>query len=156
MDAGITPFNAGSMSEHIAQFMSALEGASWTYGLMGVFGLVLAAVGLAGVTAHSVAKRGHEIGIRLALGAQRRDVLALVMKEGAALVTVGTAIGLVLAWAGIRAVSGMFFSVASVRSGDPLLLVGAPSLLAALALLACYVPARGSTRIDPAVTLRME
>jgi predicted permease len=156
IDANIAPFNAGSMSEHIAQYMSALQGASWTYGFMGVFGLVLASVGLAGVTGYSVSKRGHEIGIRMALGAQKRDVLTLVMKEGAILVLVGTVAGLALAWAGIRAVSAMFFTVASVRSSDPVLLVGAPLLLAGLALLACYLPARRSARIDPVAALRQE
>ncbi len=156
MDPNVTPFNAGSMHEHIAQFMSALRGASWTYGLLGVFGLILAAVGLAGVTAYAVAQRGHEIGIRLALGAQKRDVLALVMKEGALLVTFGVLIGLALAWAGMRALAGMFFSVASVQGADPVLLLGAPALLAALALLACYVPARRSTRIDPVRALRQD
>jgi ABC-type antimicrobial peptide transport system permease subunit len=83
-------------------------------------------------------------------------VLALVMKEGATLVTVGTVVGLAFAWAGIRATSAIFFSVASVRTYDPVLLAGAPLLLAGLALVACYVPARRATRIDPAVTLRME
>ena len=156
IDAGITPFNARSMNEHISQYMSTLEGASWTYGLIGFFGLVLAAVGVAGVTAYSVAKRAHEIGIRMALGAQKGNVLALVMKEGAALVMVGTVGGLVCAWAGIRALSGMFFAVASVRSSEPVLLIGAPLLLAGLALLACYLPARKSTRIDPVVALRQE
>jgi predicted permease len=156
MDAAIAPFNARSMVEHIAQFMSTLKAASWTYGVMGFFGLVLASVGLAGMTAYSVAKRAHEIGIRLALGAQRRNVLGLVMKEGATLVAVGTAAGLALALAGIRALSGIFFSVASVQGYDPVLLAGAPLLLAGLALLACYIPARRSLRIDPVVTLRME
>jgi predicted permease len=156
MDSGITPFNARSMIEQIAQFMSTLRAASWTYGLIGVFGLILAAVGLVGVTAYSVTQRGHEIGIRLALGAQKRDVLGLVMKEGATLVIVGTSIGLAFAWAGIRAMSGMFFSVASVQGADPVLLVGAPLLLAGLALVACYVPARKSARIDPVVALRQE
>ncbi|MGC9945882.1 MAG: ABC transporter permease [Bryobacteraceae bacterium] len=156
MDSNITPFNARSMTEHIAQFMSALKGASWTYGMIGVFGLILASVGLAGVTAYSVAQRGHEIGIRLALGAQKRDVLGLVMKEGAVLVTVGAAIGLAFAWAGMRALGDMFAWVASVKGADPVLLVGAPLLLAGLALLACYVPARRSTCIDPATALRQE
>ena len=136
--------------------MSALKGASWTYGLIGVFGLVLASVGVAGVTAYSVAQRGHEIGIRLALGAQKRDVLGLVMKEGATLVTAGALIGLALAWAAMRALAGTFFSVTSVRGDDPVLLVGAPLLLSGLALLACYVPARRSMRIDPVVALRQE
>jgi hypothetical protein len=156
MDSSITPFNARSMTEQIAQFMSALKGASWTYGLIGVFGLVLASVGVAGVTAYSVAQRGHEIGIRLALGAQKRDVLRLVMKEGAVLVTVGTSIGLAFAWSGIHAIKGTFFSVTSVRGDDPVLLVGAPLLLASLAMLACYAPARRSAHIDPVVALRQE
>jgi putative ABC transport system permease protein len=144
------------MIEQIAQFMSALKAASWTYALIGIFGLILAAVGLAGVTAYSVTQRRHEIGIRMALGARAADVLGLVMKEGVTLVTVGTVVGLAFAWAGIRALSGMFFSVASVQGNDPVLLVGAPLLLAGLALIACYVPARKSMRVDPAVALRQE
>ncbi|HTQ57302.1 MAG TPA: ABC transporter permease [Bryobacteraceae bacterium] len=156
LDPNITPFNARSMAEHIAEFMSALKGASWTYGLLGIFGLVLASVGLAGVTAYSVAQRGHEIGIRLALGAQRRDVLGLVMREGAALVFSGALIGLAFAWAGMRSLGDMFAWVASVKGADPVLLGGAPLLLISLALAACYVPARKSTRVDPMVTLRQE
>ena len=156
MDPNVTPFNAGSMAEHIAQFMSALKGASRTYGFIGLFALILAAVGLAGVTAYSVAQRGHEIGIRLALGAQYRDVLRLVMKEGVVLVTAGSAIGLALAWFSIRALGDVFAWAATVKGDDPLLLGGAPVLLAALALLACYIPARRSTRIDPLVALRQE
>lgn len=155
-NARVTPFNARSMNEHIAQFMSILKSATWTYGFMGIVGLVLAAVGLAGVTAHAVARRRHEIGIRVALGARRRNILGLVMKEGVLLVAVGTAAGMVLALAGIRVMSRMFFAVASVQGYDPILLVGAPALLAALALIACYVPARRSLRIDPAVMLRVE
>jgi putative ABC transport system permease protein len=118
--------------------------------------MILAAVGLAGVTAYSVAQRGHEIGIRRALGAQKSDVLGLVMKEGAVLTVTGTLIGMALTWAGLRLMSGLFFSVASVQTFDPALLVGAPLLLAALALAACYVPARKSMRIDPATALRQE
>jgi predicted permease len=156
LDANVSPFGAISMREHITQFMSMLKAASWTYGVMGIFGLILASVGLAGVTAYSVAKRGHEIGIRMALGAQKRDVLALVMKEGAVLVLAGAAIGLFLAWAGIQALSELFFTMATIQGADIGLLVGAPLLLSSLALAACYIPARRSTRIDPAVTLRAE
>jgi predicted permease len=156
IDPSLTPFNARSMLEQIDEFMSPLRAASWTYGVIGAFGLILASVGLAGVTAYAVSQRGREIGIRVALGAQRGDVLRLVIKEGAVLVIIGTVVGLAAAWAGIRVLSGLFFTVASVQSADPLVLVGAPLLLAALALLACYLPARKSMRIDPAVTLRQE
>jgi len=155
-DQNVTLFNARSMTEQIAQFMYSLRSAAWTWNLIGAFGLILASVGLAGVTAYSVRQRGHEIGIRMALGAQNRDVLGLVMKEGTVLVLVGTIIGMAITWAGIRLMSGLFFSVASVRAFDPVLLVGAPLLLASVALVACYLPARRSMQIDPAVALRGE
>lgn len=156
MDENITPFNARSMTQQISEFMSPLRAAAWTYGMIGVFGLVLAAVGLAGVTAYSVAQRAHEIGIRMALGAGQLDVLALVMKEGVLMVIAGTLIGLGTAWAGISMLRGLFSSVASTPSSNPVLIVGAPLLLASLALASCYLPARRSTRIDPAIALRQE
>jgi predicted permease len=156
MDPSLTPFDARSMQEQIDEFMSPLRAACWSYGLIGAFGLILASIGLAGVTAYAVSQRGREIGIRVALGAQKSDVLTLVMTEGVVLVTVGTVVGLAAAWAGIRVLSGLFFTVASVESSDPLLLIGAPLLLASLALLACYLPARKSMHVDPAVALRQE
>jgi predicted permease len=159
IDEGITPFNARSMNEQIDQFMAPLRMAAWTYGLIGVFGLVLASVGLAGVTAYSVAQRSREIGIRIALGANNQDVLSLVMKEGLVLVAAGTIIGMSGAWAGARLLSSMNFSVGTVTStstSDPTVLIGAPLLLALLALIACYLPARRSMRIDPVVALRQE
>jgi predicted permease len=159
IDEGVTPFNARSMNEQIAQFMAPLQMAAWTYGLIGVFGLVLASVGLAGVTAYSVAQRSREIGIRMALGAKSQDVLSLVMKEGFVLVAAGTSIGMAGAWAGARMLAAMNSSVGRVSStstSDPTVLIGAPLVLAVLALIACYVPARKSVQIDPAVTLRQE
>ena len=113
-------------------------------------------VGIAGVTAYSVARRGHEIGIRIALGARSIDVLALVMKEGALLITIGAGIGLTIGWAGLRLLAGLFSTVATVKASNPTLVLGAPLLLAALALAACYAPARRSTRIDPVAALRQE
>jgi putative ABC transport system permease protein len=109
------------------------------------------------VTAYSVTQRTHEIGIRMALGAAKADVLRLVMKEGAGLIVVGTVIGLAGAWGGARALASILSALAesvSASQYDPVLLLGAPLLLAGLALLACYVPARRSMRIDPAVALR--
>jgi putative ABC transport system permease protein len=159
LDPNITPFNQRSMAEQIDQFMAPLRSSSWTYGLIGIFGLVLSAVGLAGMTAYSVAQRAREIGIRIALGAQKGNVLGLVMKEGMRLVTAGTAIGMAGAWTGSRLLSAMNSSVGKVTSTsatDPTVLFGAPLLLAFLALLACYVPARRSMSIDPVVALRQE
>jgi ABC-type antimicrobial peptide transport system permease subunit len=159
MDSRITPFNATSMTEHIAQFMSPLRGAAWTYGFIGIFGLVLAAVGLAGMTAYSVTQRAREIGIRLALGAGRGDVLGLVLKEGVVLIAGGTAGGMAGAWAGSRMLAAMNAAVGRVTAtstSNPVVLIGAPLLLALLALFACYIPARKSTRIDPVAMLRAE
>ena len=159
LDNRVTPFNARSMTDQIDQFMSLLRMAAWVYGLVGVFGLVLASVGLAGVTAYSVAQRAHEIGIRIALGATNRDVLSLVMKDGLLLVVAGTIIGMGGAWAGARLLSAMNSSVGTVTStstSNPLVLIGAPLLLAVLAAIACYLPARRSMSFDPAVVLRQE
>jgi ABC-type antimicrobial peptide transport system permease subunit len=159
MEANITPFNVRSMTEQIDQFMGPLRMTSWTYGLIGIFGLVLSSVGLAGMTAYSVAQRGREIGIRMALGAQRSSVMGLVMKEGMFLATVGTAIGLAGAWTGSRLLSALNSSVGRVTTtstSDLTVLLGAPLVLSCLALLACYLPARRSMRIDPVVALRQE
>lgn len=156
LDPKVTPFNAHSMPEQVEQFISPLRGAAWTYGILGLFGLILASVGLAGVTAYSVAQRGHEIGIRVALGATGRQVIGLVMREGAVVVLAGTVIGLSGAWVGLRGLSSVFTTLASTSTRNPVLVVGSPLLLASVALAACYIPARKSARIDPAVTLRQE
>ncbi|HKE21370.1 MAG TPA: ABC transporter permease [Bryobacteraceae bacterium] len=159
IDSRLTPFHARTMEEQIDGIMGMVTAASATYASIGIFGLILASVGLAGVTAYSVARRGREIGIRLALGARRADVLGLVMGEGAVLVVAGTACGMAGAWAGMQGLSGIMVEVARVAgysTSDPTLLIGGPLLLGALAMAACYVPARKSMRIDPAVTLRQE
>jgi predicted permease len=159
IDERITPVNARSMEEQIARFMAPLRMAAWTYALIGAFGLILSGVGLAGVTSYTVAQRSREIGIRIALGARSRAVLSLVMKEGLVLILAGTAVGMCGAWAGARMLAFMNSSVGTVTStstSDPIVLMGAPLLLALLALIACYVPAHRSTRIDPAVALRQE
>ncbi len=159
MDDKLTPFNPHSMPEEIEEMMFPVKVALWTYGLIGLFGLILAAVGLAGVTAYSVMRRRREIGIRVALGAGHRDVMGLVIKEAVVLVAIGSIIGLVLARAGMRALSAALFQIAQTAGttdSDPVLLLGAPLLLGVLALVACYIPARQSLHIDPAVALRQE
>ncbi len=159
MDDHLTPFDAHSMPEEIDQMMFPVKVALWTYGLIGVCGLILAAVGLAGLTTYSVTRRRREIGIRVALGAAKRDVIHLVIREAAVLVFIGSIIGIGLARAGMHALSAALFQIAQtagVAENEPILLVGAPILLGVLALVACYIPARQSLRIDPAIALRQE
>jgi predicted permease len=159
LDEKLTPFNAVSLPEEIGRLTYVFRLAVWIHWFEGVFGLILASVGLAGMTAYSVVQRRREIGIRIALGAQPGDVLRLIMKEGVVLVAVGTVFGLAGGLAGMRVLAGIMSAVASTTGKntlDPLLLVGAPLLLAALALMACYVPARKSLRVDPVVALRQE
>lgn len=159
MDQKITPFNARSMSDQTDQFMAPLRMAAWTYAVIGAFGLILAGVGLAGVTAYSVARRTRGIGVRMALGARTQGVLSLVMKEGFVLVSAGTLVGMIAAWAGARFLSSMNSSVGTVSStstSNPIVLLGAPVLLAVLAMIACYLPARRSMQVDPVTALRQE
>ncbi|MGD1097331.1 MAG: ABC transporter permease [Bryobacteraceae bacterium] len=159
IDPGITPFDARSMNDQIDQFMAPLRIGAWTYAVIGIFGLALVSVGLAGVTAYAVAQRRREIGVRIALGARNRDVLSLMMREGFGLVAAGIVIGMGGAWAGSRLLSSMNSSVSTVTStsaSDPRVLIGAPLLVALIALIACYLPARRSTRIDPMAALRQE
>jgi predicted permease len=159
VDSRVTHFNARSMEAQMEQILSLVRMMLLVYGSIGVFGLILASVGLAGMTAYSVARRRREIGIRMALGARRINVLGVVMKEGAVLIAVGTIIGFAAARMGIGAMASLLADIAratETSTSEPFLLFGAPALLAFLALLCCYLPARKSTRIDPAITLRAE
>ncbi len=157
LDARVTVFNVSTVTDRVHQVNTNVETSSAIYGSIGLFGLILSCIGLAGVTAYAVARRSKEIGIRVALGARRGQILALVMKEGSILVIAGSVLGYFGAWAISRALSAITHEVGDAFSSsahDPLLLIGAPLLLASLALLACYVPARRSSRIDPLAALR--
>jgi putative ABC transport system permease protein len=125
------------------------------YGLMfsifAVSALVLAVIGIYGVMAYSVAQRTHEFGVRIALGAQPRDVLLLVLRAGVRLVIIGLAIGVPAAFAMGRGIGGLLYGV---KPGDPLTFIGIPLLLGAVALLASTVPARRATKVEPIVALR--
>jgi macrolide transport system ATP-binding/permease protein len=159
IDPDLAIFNVRTLSDYLDLKRSSTRFAVSTYGGIGVFGLVLAAIGLAGVTAYTVAQRRKEIGIRMALGARKWQALALVLREGAALVCVGTVLGFLGAMALAKILSAMTnIVVESLKVGtdDPRLLVGAPLLLAALAMLACYLPARRAAKIDPLKALREE
>ncbi|HWR54579.1 MAG TPA: ADOP family duplicated permease [Bryobacteraceae bacterium] len=159
IDANLTVFQVKRMSDEVDQLLYLARFGTLMYGGMGMFGLILSAVGLAGVTAYAVARRTHEIGIRMALGARRANVLWLVLREGSAIIAAGVVVGVAVALGLLRAVSHFAETLAETTrasASDPLLLVGAPALLAALALAACYLPARRSTRVDPVTALRSE
>jgi macrolide transport system ATP-binding/permease protein len=159
LDPHLTVFNVGSMNERMEQFNTIVSVAKGLYGGIGVFGLILACIGLAGVTAYAVARRRKEIGIRMALGARGHQILQLVMKEGAVMVTIGSAIGFAAAFLITRVLSSLVFQLNQLfaqGTSNPLLLIGAPLLLASIAMFACYLPARRSARMNPVSALREE
>jgi putative ABC transport system permease protein len=122
-------------------------------GSLGIVGLLLAGMGIYGVTAYTVARRTREIGIRVAMGATPAAIVAMVMGQGMALVAAGAAIGLVLSVAGGRLLSVVLFGAPSV---DPLVYAGATLLFLIIGLAACYLPTRRAVRIDATEALRYE
>lgn len=119
--------------------------------LFGLVALLLAATGIYSVMAHAVTERTHELGIRLALGAQTRDITRLVIAQGIKLVALGLALGLAVALAFTRVLRSILYGVSAT---DPLTFAGVPLLLLLVALLACRIPARRATKVDPLITLR--
>ena len=123
------------------------------FSIFGGLALALATVGIYGVKAYSVARRTREIGIRMALGAQRSAVMRMFMREGSIMLTCGVVLGLLLAAGTGKLLSGMLYEVGAL---DPLAFTVAPLVLAAAALLATWLPARRATRISPMAALRTE
>jgi ABC-type antimicrobial peptide transport system permease subunit len=159
IDPNVAVFNVHTLAVQVGDTLAYLRMSEFVYGGIGVFGLILAAIGLAGVTAYSVARRRKEIGIRMALGARTGQVLRLVLREGGSLVIAGSVLGLMAAFGLSRALAAfnsLFGPSFQAGAHDPRLVVGAPVLLAALAMLACYIPARRSAKIDPLIALREE
>ena len=159
IDPRLTMFNARTIGDQLDDLYALVGYNTAIYGIVGVFALVLASVGLAGVTAHAAMRRRKEIGIRMALGAQSLQVLGLIMREGATMATVGAFLGIVAASAGARALMAFDSQLAqsiSLGAGSSLQLAAGPVLLIAVTTIACYLPVRRSATLDPLVTLREE
>jgi putative ABC transport system permease protein len=122
-------------------------------GLFAGLATLLSAIGIFGVMNYSVTLRTREIGLRIALGAQRREVLGLILRQGLLLTAIGVAIGLAGALALTRVMSGLLFGVGST---DPATFAGIVLLLTLVSLIACYLPARRATRVDPLIALRYD
>ena len=153
VDPKLAPWRISSMEEVAARSIASQRFNMLLLGLFAALGLALAAVGIYGVTAYTVAQRTHEIGVRMALGARRRDVLRLVLGHGSRLLLLGVGIGLAASLAVTRVLAGMLYGVTPT---DPQTFALVTLALAAVALLACYIPARRATKVNPTIALRAE
>jgi putative ABC transport system permease protein len=153
LDDGLAVFRPRTMDEVVADAMRDTSEQTMLLGIFASLALLLAAVGIYGVMAYVVTQRTHEIGVRMALGAQQYDVLRLVLGEGSRLTAIGVALGLAAAFALTRLLRSLLFGV---TASDPVTFAGVSILLALVAMAACYIPARRASRVDPMVALRYE
>jgi predicted permease len=153
LDARMPLYDVKTIEQHLTWAFWAQNMAAALASAFGLLALLLAGVGLYGVVAYTVARRTHEIGIRVALGAQARDILRLVLGQGMALTLVGLGAGLVGALALGRLLASLLYGVSP---GDPATYILVALGLACVALLACLIPARRATKVDPMVALRYE
>ena len=153
LDSRLSLSRLGTLEQHLALALFPTRTTGLLFSLFGAVGTLLAVSGLLGVIAYSVSQRTREIGIRVALGAQRSDVQAMVVRQGMKLVAIGMLFGLGGAVAATRLLRNLLFGVSSI---DPVTFTLVPILLSAVALLACYIPARRASKVDPMVALRCE
>jgi ABC-type antimicrobial peptide transport system permease subunit len=153
LDRNLPLYDARTMVEHMNLPLFPARAAATALGGFGVLALLLAAVGIFGVMSYAVTQRTREIGVRIALGADSKEIIKLIVGQGALLVGIGVGIGLGVAGLGTRLLANLVFGVSAL---DPLTFVGVPALLTATAFLACYLPARRATKVDPMVALRQE
>jgi putative ABC transport system permease protein len=153
VDPTLPVFGAQTLNATVSAALSERRLSMEMVGLFALTALLLAALGIYGVISYMVSERTHEIGIRLALGAQRRNILRMVMRLGLELAVAGAAVGIVASLIVSRLMGGVLYGV---RPTDPLTFAGVVLLLIGVALLACYIPARRAIRVDPLVALRHE
>jgi predicted permease len=153
MNPNLPILAASTLEDHAGPVQTQLRVAASVSGGVGLIGLLLASIGLYGVTAYTVARRAREIGIRLALGAHPADVVRMILWQGMSLVAAGALIGLSLAVGAGRLLTRLFPGLPTV---DPVTLAGTAALFAAIGLAACYAPARRATRVDAMEALRYE
>jgi len=153
LNPDVAPADTRVLSGWIAFALLPARFAAALFGTFGLLAIVLASVGLYGVMSYTVGQRTREMGIRIALGAQRGDVLGVVLRHGLKLAAIGLVLGLVVSVLGTRVLSALLYDVSST---DPMTFVGVSALLVLVAFFACYVPARRATKVDPMVALRYE
>jgi len=151
LDGRLPLSNMRTLEDIVGRSIAAPRSYTLLLALFAGMALTLAAVGIYGVVAYSVAQRAHEIGVRMALGARPRDALTLVLKQGMRLALIGALIGLIASWALTRLMKSLLFDV---NTTDPLTFIMIPLLLTLVAMLACWIPARRAMKVDPVVALR--
>jgi putative ABC transport system permease protein len=153
VDPNLPMYNIKPMDKVITESIVGIAYVATMMAVLGVIALVLASVGLFGVMSYSVSERTHEIGIRMSQGAQKRDILSLVLRGGMLMTALGLVIGLPIAFLLARTMSALLFNV---QAADPISFLVLPLLLAGVAALACYLPARRAAHMDPLKALRHE
>jgi len=153
LDSRQVMYDTMTMDEIVARSVRAQRFSMILLGAFAALALLLAAIGIYGVISYLVGQRVNEIGVRMALGAQQKDILRLVVGDGARLAFIGAAAGVLVALGVTRLMANQLYAVSAT---DPLTFAGVAALLVGVALFACYIPARRAMRVDPMVALRHE